>query len=39
MALPAAEIINETMWVVYYAIAKKSPLFIVIDLFFSCSTI
>ena len=29
MALPAAEIINETMWVVYYAIAKKSSNFVV----------
>jgi hypothetical protein len=29
MALPAAEIINETMWVVYYAISKKSSKFIV----------
>jgi len=29
MALPAAEIINETMWVVYYAISKKSSKFVV----------
>ena len=29
MTLPAAEIINETMWVVYYAISKKSSKFIV----------
>jgi hypothetical protein len=29
MALPSAEILNETMWVVYYFVAKKSPNFIV----------
>jgi len=28
MALPAAEIINETMWVVYFLIAKKSSNFV-----------
>ena len=27
MALPAAEIINETMWVIYFLVAKKSPEF------------
>lgn len=29
MALPAAEIINETMWVVYFLIAKKSSNFVI----------
>jgi hypothetical protein len=28
MALPAAEIINETMWVVYFLVAKKSSNFV-----------
>ena len=29
MTLPAAEILNETMWVVYYAIVKKSTKFVI----------
>ena len=29
MSLPAAEILNETMWVVYYAIVKKSTKFVI----------
>jgi hypothetical protein len=29
MALPAAEIINETMWVIYFLVAKKSSNFVI----------
>ena len=29
MSLPAAEILNETMWVVYYEINKKSQTFVI----------